>query len=59
MGNCLIKKNKNSYCERLETELYYLQKENLRSYDCILREIQNIKISLDSNSQIQPSDSST
>ena len=42
MGNCLFKK-KTSYCERLEVELYYLQKENLRSNDNIIRELQTLK----------------
>ena len=58
MGNCLIKKKKNYYCEQLEAELYFLQKENLRSYDFILREIKTIKNTmkeLDSNSRIQSS----
>ena len=45
MGNCLFKR-KGSYCERLEAEIYYLQKENLRAYVSILREIKTAKSSV-------------
>ena len=45
MGNCFFKR-KGNYCERLEAEIYYLQKENLRSYDLLLREIKTVKSSV-------------
>ena len=45
MGNCLFKP-KSNYCERLETEIFYLQKENLRSYDLFLRELKSLKSSV-------------
>lgn len=45
MGNCITKK-KTFYTERLETEIFYLQKENLRSYDLLLRELKSVKLSL-------------
>ena len=45
MGNCITKK-KEFYTERLETEIFYLQKENLRSYDLLLRELKLVKLSL-------------
>ena len=45
MGNCITKK-KEFHTERLETEIFYLQKENLRSYDLLLRELKLVKLSL-------------
>ena len=56
MGNCVTKKKK-FYTERLETEIFYLQKENLRSYDLLLREVNLVKVSLrDLRNQIQCQD---
>ena len=45
MGNCITKK-KEFYTDCLETEIFYLQKENLRSYDLLLRELKMVKLSL-------------
>ena len=44
MGNCLFKKNSKS--EELEAQFFFLQKENLRTYDMIINEIQNLKNSI-------------
>ena len=59
MGNCLIKR-KSNYCEELEAEIYYLQKENLRAYDFLLRELRTVKSSVmnlkfpDSSTIVEP-----
>ena len=45
MGNCLLKE-KNTNSEHLAAEFFFLQKENLRSYDLLLREITNIQKSI-------------
>ena len=42
MGNCLIKKD--PVPKRLQTDIYYLQKENIRTYDYILGELESIKV---------------
>ena len=44
MGNCLFKKNSKS--EELEAQFFFLQKENLRTYDMIIHELQNLKNSI-------------
>ena len=50
MGNCLIKKDPVS--KRLQTDIYYLQKENIRTYDYILGELESIKALVNARSQI-------
>ena len=57
MGNCLIK-HKNNYSEQVEAEIFFLQKENLRSFDYLLHEIKTLKSTVQnlqfSNSVIEP-----
>ena len=50
MGNCLIKKDPVS--QRLQTDIFYLQKENIRTYDYILGELESIKTLVNARSQI-------
>lgn len=49
MGNCLIKKDPVS--KRLQTDIYYLQKENIRTYDYILGELESIKALVNARSK--------
>ena len=50
MGNCFAKK-KNLLSERLQADIYYLQRENLRTYDYILGELESIKLMLNRNNE--------
>ena len=50
MGNCLIKKD--PVPKRLQTEIYYLQKENIRTYDYIIGELESIKALVNARSKI-------
>ena len=53
MGNCLIK-NKEPYCQRLQAEIYYLEKENIRTYDFILAELESLKVLLSERKPTNP-----
>ena len=50
MGNCLFKKDHAS--QRLETDIFYLQKENIKTYDYILGELESIKALVNARRQI-------
>ena len=49
MGNCLIKKD--PVPKRLQTDIYYLQKENIRTYDYIIGELESIKALVNARSK--------
>ena len=48
MGNCFAKK-RSLLSERLQADIYYLQRENLRTYDYILGELESMKSMLNKN----------
>ena len=50
MGNCFAKK-RSLLSERLQADIYYLQRENLRTYDNILGELESMKSMLNKNNE--------
>ena len=48
MGNCFIKR-KNILSERLQADILYLYKENLRTHDYILGELEMVKAMINDN----------